>query len=270
MLAQRIWVGLVLIPVGVLTILLGGWSYLAIILIFLGMAAWEYTHIFRIGGHQPATAVVVGGTILLTLGRAHSEFASAPWLLSLLTLAAMAYHLWKYERGRDQAALDFALTIGGFMYLGWIGAYFLSLRSLPQGEWWTLIILPSVWVADTAAYFIGRRWGRHKMTPRLSPHKSWEGYIAGVIGAMLFGWLLTLLFSQITSLPDVFPAWKGVFLGFVMGTAPILGDLGESMIKRQFGVKDSGHSLPGHGGFFDRIDSWLWAAVIGYSLLSLV
>jgi phosphatidate cytidylyltransferase len=105
------------------------------------------------------------------------------------------------------------------------------------------------------------------MTPRLSPKKSWEGYAGGVlfsvIGTALFaaGWQLWLgPESAITPL-------RGALVGLVMGLAPTLGDLGESMIKRQVGMKDSGTLLPGHGGVFDRIDSWLWAAPLGYYLI---
>jgi phosphatidate cytidylyltransferase len=187
----------------------------------------------------------------------------------------MAWHLVAYERGRDEAATDFAITLGGIFYLGWLGSYLISLRSLPDGLWWFLLALPAVWLADSAAYMIGKPFGKHKMTPRLSPNKSWEGYFAGII----FGTALTALLAWawqslgpalaqpgIAPGPQVNPL-NGAILGFVMSVLTTLGDLGESMIKRQVGVKDSGNILPGHGGAFDRIDSWLWAGVIAYYLI---
>jgi phosphatidate cytidylyltransferase len=150
------------------------------------------------------------------------------------------------------------------MYLGWLGAYFISLRQLPEGLWWVLMALPVVWIADSFAYLVGSRWGRRKLSPRLSPKKTWEGYLGGIAGGTLGGALLPLLW-QVWSGPDsAITPWRGALLGFVLAVLTTLGDLGESMIKRQVGVKDSGTLLPGHGGVFDRIDSWLWAGVIGY------
>jgi len=270
MLLQRILVIIVLLPIGLASIWFGGWFYLAVILAFMGIAAWEYVQLFRSGGYQPAGILVVGGAVALVLGRALTGFDSAPWILSLLILLSMAWHLLAYERGRDPSATDFTATLGGFMYIGWCGAYFVSLRSLPHGVWWVYLILGSVWAADSAAYSVGIRWGRHKLAPRLSPKKSWEGYWGGVVGGTLMGVLLAWAFGAWTPAGPLFTPWRGAVVGFLLGVIPTLGDLGESMVKRQFGAKDSGNALPGHGGFFDRIDSWLWAVVIGYALVTLL
>jgi phosphatidate cytidylyltransferase len=177
-----------------------------------------------------------------------------------------------YERGRDQSGSDFGITLGGIVYLGWIGAYFISLRALPDGKWWVLFALPVIWIADSWAYIIGVRFGRHKLSPRLSPKKSWEGYLAGVVAGTLAGALLAWAWTAVPAAwgPPTSaawpPLWKGALFGFILAALTALGDLGESMIKRQVGAKDSGKLLPGHGGVFDRIDSWLWGAVIGYYL----
>lgn len=268
MLRQRLIVALILLPLGMLAIFLGGWYFTALIAVFLGLAAWEYAHLFRAGGWQPATLLVVGGVLLLLIGRALNGFDSAPWLLSLLTLLSMTWHLVAYERGRDQSATDLAITLGGILYIGWIGGYFVSLRSLPDGQWWVLIALPAVWLADSGAYFIGRAFGRHKLSPRLSPKKTWEGYLGGIAAGVILTALFAALWQQLAG-PDVgVTPLRGALMGLVMGLFPTLGDLGESMIKRQVGMKDSSSLLPGHGGFFDRIDSWLWAAVLGYYLIT--
>jgi phosphatidate cytidylyltransferase len=144
----------------------------------------------------------------------------------------------------------------------------ISVRNLPEGQWWLLLILPAVWFADSAAYIVGSRIGKHKMAPRLSPKKSWEGYIAGVVFGTLGTALLAMLFQNYLKPDTAITPWIGLLLGFILSTLTTLGDLGESMIKRQVGVKDTGRLLPGHGGAFDRIDSWLWAAVLGYYLVS--
>ena len=172
-----------------------------------------------------------------------------------------------YERGREEAGTDFAITLSGVLYIGWLGAYLVSVRSLPEGMWWVLLVLPAIWFADAGAYFIGRAFGRHKLSPRLSPKKTWEGYIGGVVVAPIGTALLAVLWASLAGPGSAITPLDGAILGLVLGVVAPLGDLGESMIKRQFGVKDLGKILPGHGGAFDRIDLWLWAAAIGYYII---
>ncbi len=266
----RSLVVVVLLPIGLFIIYLGGWYFTLLMALVLSLAAQEYVNLFRAGGYQPSLALAIAGSLLFVFGRAWNEFESVSWIASLLILAAMAYHLVAFERGRDQAATDWGVTLGGIFYIGFVGAYLVSLRNLPEGLWWTLTVLPAVWLADSGAYLIGRKFGKHKMTPRLSPKKSWEGYFGGILFATLGTPLLCLLW-QVWAGPDsaVTPL-RGALLGFALAVITILGDLGESMIKRQVGIKDSSHLLPGHGGAFDRIDSWLWAGVVGYGLILLM
>jgi phosphatidate cytidylyltransferase len=179
----------------------------------------------------------------------------------------MTVHLVAYERGRDQAGTDFAITLSGILYIGWLGAYLVSIRALPEGVWWVLLVLPAIWIADGGAYFIGRAFGRHKLSPRLSPKKTWQGYLGGVLVGALGTALLAWLWANLSGTGTAISPLDGVILGVILAVLAPLGDLGESMIKRQFGIKDSGKILPGHGGAFDRIDSWLWAAAIGYYVI---
>jgi phosphatidate cytidylyltransferase len=185
--------------------------------------------------------------------------------------------LIEYERGREQAALDFLASVGGLAYLGWVGAYMIDLRTVPNGGWWIMLVLPVVWLVDIGAYLIGARYGAHKMTPRLSPHKSWEGFWAGAFTGALGGAFFAFAYSPWGPIyipawggplqswgPLHLPIWQGALFGLLIGLLTPLGDLGESMFKRQAGMKDSGNLFPGHGGAFDRIDSWIWAAVLGY------
>lgn len=267
MLVKRVLVTAVLLPIGLVLIYLGGWFYAGFVTLMLSLAAFEYVNLFRAAGLQPAGILVVGGTILLVAGRQFSGFQSAPWMISLLVMASMAYHLIRYEQGRDRAATDFNITLGGALYLGWIGGYLISLRSLPDGLWWVLLVLPAVWLADSGAYFIGSKFGRHKMTSRLSPKKSWEGYLGGIAVSTIGTPLLAALWSNTVNLNAAFNPLNGAILGLAISTLTIFGDLGASMIKRQVGWKDSGTLLPGHGGVFDRIDSWLWAGVIGFYVI---
>ncbi len=267
MLGKRVLVAVILLPIGLAAIVAGGWYLTALVAVFIGLAAWEYATLFHTGGFNPAVFLVVIGAILLVIGRNYNGFESASWMISFLILLAMSYHLVTYERGRDAAGTDFAITLGGIFYIGWIGAYFISLRNLPEGQWWMFVVLAGVMLADSGAYFIGRKFGRHKLAPRLSPKKTWEGYLGGIlIGVPLTALLAALIQMGVGAASGITPL-RGMLVGLVMALVPTLGDLGESMIKRQVGVKDSGNILPGHGGAFDRIDAWLWAVVIGYYLV---
>jgi phosphatidate cytidylyltransferase len=118
------------------------------------------------------------------------------------------------------------------------------------------------------AYVIGHMWGRHKLSPRLSPRKTWEGYLGGIVSGVVLTTLFAAMWQAWGSAELGITPLRGALVGLVMSVFPTLGDLGESMIKRQVGVKDSSNLLPGHGGFFDRIDSWLWAVVLGYYLIT--
>lgn len=263
---QRLLVTLILLPVGLLVISLGGFVYDAFIILVLALAGWEYISLFRAGGLRPASVLVLLGVIVLAIARAFSGFESSSWALTLFVFASLTYHLFAYERGRDQAGIDFAVTVSALLYIGWIGSYFISLRSLPNGQWWVLLVLPSVWFADTSAYLVGKKFGRHHLSQRLSPKKTWEGYLAGIVMGTLGGALFAGLWQARLGPGSGMTVPNGILMGLVLSVLTLLGDLGESMIKRQVGMKDSGNLLPGHGGIFDRIDSWLWAAVIGYYL----
>lgn len=267
MFIKRLLVTILLLPVGIAAIYLGGWVYFALVALLLVLASLEYIQLMRLGGMNPAGLLVPAGVILIALGRAVNGFESAHWMISLLLLASMAYHLVSYERGCQRAGFDFGLTLAGALYFGWIGSYLISLRSLPNGEWWVLLVLPAVWFTDAGAYLIGRRYGKRILSPRLSPKKTWEGYWGGVLSGTLGGALLGFFWQGAAEPASHIGAGAGALMGFVLATTTILGDLGESMFKRQVGAKDSGNLLPGHGGVFDRIDSWLWAAVIGYYLI---
>ncbi len=265
MLIKRIITSIILAVIGIPAIILGGVYYFALISIFLGVASWEYGRIFNKADSKVPEVLLIGCVILIVTARTFFAELAAP-ALTLSILAAMTWHLLDYENGRDRAATDFAVTTTGIVYLGWIGAYLINLRTMPGGLWWLLIVLPTVWLADMAAYFVGIRFGKHPLSPRLSPKKTWEGYWAGVVFGTLSSVGLVILWHHLGG-PAV-PWWKGAALGAALSILTTLGDLGESMFKRQAGVKDSSNIFPGHGGILDRIDSWLWGAALGYFLIS--
>jgi phosphatidate cytidylyltransferase len=252
---------LAILAIGLPVLMLGGIPYFILIAFLLVAAALEYSIMFQAAHHKPSRLVLLGGTFFVAGARAFFPAYSLP-VLEIFILLALAIHLFDYERGRDSAVIDFGITISGLIYIGWIGGYLFDLRNLENGAWWVFLALPCVWMADVGAYSIGSAYGKHKMASRLSPKKSWEGYWAGVFTAVLTG--IFFSFAYNTWGPLNVPIWQGGLLGLIIGLLTPLGDLGESMFKRQVGMKDSGNIIPGHGGAFDRIDSWLWGAVLGY------
>jgi phosphatidate cytidylyltransferase len=267
MLSKRILVLIFLIPICVGFIALGGWFFTAFMAIVLAIAAWEWGKIFKQGNNHPSTVVLILGVVLLVLSRMLTFPHLVEGLLVGIIFLATLVHLIQYEKGYDQAATDFTITIGGIVYLGWLGGHFIMLRNLPNGLWWMLLAIPAIWIADAGAYLIGRKWGNHKLSSRASPNKSWEGYIAGIFSATLLTPFIAYLWSL--RVPDI-SILQGLIIGLVVSVLAPLGDLGESMIKRQFHLKDSSHLLPGHGGILDRIDSWLWAVPIAYYAILLL
>lgn len=258
---KRVISALALLAVGFPAVVYGGLPYYLLIGFFLAAAGWEYVVMTTASGARSPRWLVVGGVVVITATRFFFPNYASP-ALAFSVLALMIFHLVDYERGRDQAGTDFAISAGGLAYVGWVGSYLLDIRAVENGGWWVMFILPTIWCVDTGAYMLGAVYGKHRMTPRLSPKKSWEGFAAGVLTSILGGGFFAYAYS--TWGPLNLSIWQGALFGLVVGLLTPFGDLGESMLKRQAGMKDSGKILPGHGGAFDRIDSWVWGAVLGY------
>ena len=264
MLRERIAFILLLLPIFVWVIVEGDWLFACVVSLILGWAALEYGRLFQRGKFRPSLPILVFGSAGLGLSRFAFQFSYSEVQIVGLILLALLWHLLSYERGVDTAAVDLAITLAGILYLGWLGGYLISLRMLEDGQWWVLLALPVVWLADTAAYFTGKAIGRHTFSPRLSPKKTWEGYIAGIFAAILAGFALTHLWLIAAGPSSSLTPQRGLVLGMMIGSLAPIGDLAVSMVKRQFLSKDTSKLIPGHGGVLDRIDSWLWAGVLGY------
>jgi len=263
-LGQRLISAAILIPLVVGTVLLGGWWLTGFIAIFVALAGWELARLFAIGGYHPWVFLVPFGCASLVVIRMIAGINGSAALLGGLGLASMAFHTLAFEHGIKTSASDFLITIGGIFYLGWLAAYIISIRQLVDGQWWTLLILLAIAMADAGAYFIGSAIGKHKMLPLVSPKKTWEGYLGGILIGTFIAVSFAIWFH--TFAPAI--TWqKGIVIGVIISSLAPLGDFGESMLKRQFGQKDSSQFIPGHGGFLDRIDSYLWAAILGYYLV---
>jgi phosphatidate cytidylyltransferase len=268
MLRERTAIVILLFPILAWMIADGGWFFTAAVAIVLALAAKEFGQLFHAYQLRPSIPLLVLGTLGLSIARFLGGFEISVPVLTMICLLAMAWHLVDYELGAPRSGSDFAITVTGIIYLGWIGSYLISIRSMPDGKWWFLIALPAVWLADTAAYFIGGWIGRHKLSPRLSPKKSWEGYLAGIITGVLSGILFALLWRVGAGTTSTVTPMRGLVVGGILAALAPLGDLGISMIKREMQVKDTGNLLPGHGGALDRLDTWIWAGVLGFYFVS--
>jgi phosphatidate cytidylyltransferase len=264
MLRQRLITATVLIPLGIGLIYVGGWALAVLLALFYGLAAYELGRIFEIGGHKPAVWLLTAACGLMPL--AQYAFGTLGSMLTIIALVLVStfWFVVRYEAGQEGAALDFMITLGGALYIGGLGVFLIAMRDLPNGMHWLVLVIAAVGLADTGAYWIGSRLGKHKFAPRTSPKKTWEGYFGGILFSTLGGWGFASLWHL--AVPAM-TGLDGIILGLVMGILCPLGDLGESLLKRPFGLKDSSHLLPGHGGMLDRIDSWLWAGVLGYILV---
>ena len=276
MLIKRVITAFGLAIVGIPAMYFGGYYYFALITFLLGVAAWEYGRMFTKAGYKIPGLLLIGCVVLIAVVRELLMDPAAAALrinfppdlagaaLTLSVFAAMTWHLFDYEKGRDRAASDFAVTTAGIVYMGWIGSYLIDLRNMSGGLWWLAIVLPTIWVTDMGAYFVGSRFGKHQLSRRISPKKTWEGYWGGVLFGTLTAAGLTILWHSFSFQGPAIAWWQGAALGAALSAFSILGDLGESMFKRQAGVKDASNFFPGHGGVLDRIDSWMWGAALGY------
>jgi phosphatidate cytidylyltransferase len=278
-LAQRILSAAILLPLIIVLVWWSVWSVAGAVVVATVIGLIELYGAFRQGGFHPRTAVGIGAALLVILAITLQPFVSFDLLLPAVTLAIVVGLVVELAYQNQEGSLpSWALTLAGALYLAWLFGHFILLRSLTTplvdtvfkqlgmapGVAWIYCICAITWIQDTAAYFVGRRFGRNKMAPVLSPKKTWEGAAGGLLGSILAGVVcVPLLGLPITLL-------AGGLLGLVGGIVGPLGDLSESLIKRQVGLKDAGNLIPGHGGILDRADSLLFTAPLLYYLIKLL
>lgn len=261
-LAKRVSVALWGIPLLLYICYAGGYFFLAFVLIVNGMALWEFYAMFEgksIHAHRPA------GVVLSSLYLLGVFFFPAYWQPFTLLIVAV-FLLLHLTRPQGLASSNTAYSIAGFMYISVLLATLLMLRLyfekwVPSaagvshaGGFYIIVMFAAIWICDTAAYFGGKALGRHKLAPNVSPNKTVEGGLFGLIFGILSFWALGKLF-----LPGL-SATHTLLAGAVVGVLGQLGDLIESRFKRDAGVKDTSALLPGHGGFLDRFDSIIFVS----------
>ncbi len=236
------------------------WTFYALVAVVILVAAWECYTLLAVKGARPLRALGLVGCLAVTGSFAYpAPWPSALLSLTLLTTAVIAASMWR--RADPAAMLETAgSTLFPVLFVALTLGYTVALRALPGEDATDLLLLLALCVmaGDTAAFYFGSRFGRHRMAPVLSPKKSWEGAAAGVCASIGGALVAHAWFYQ--RLPIV----HAVALGALLAGAGILGDLAESMVKRAAGAKDSSGLLPGHGGLLDRTDSLLFASPLLY------
>ena len=275
MLGTRVLTALILIPLVLAALFLLpplGWGTAALAAIAVAAVEWA-----RLAGLGPraqslfaAGVVAIGAAALLVPA---AGFGNGGWptpVLAALCAPAIAFWLllapvWLRKNVRPSSAAAMAL-IGAVVL---IGAWAAVVQLQARGPWLVLAAMAVVWIADTAAYFSGRAFGRRKLAPAISPGKSWEGVYGALIAVAVYALALVPLAQRAGYAADVSPASIAIWIAVMMGLTllSVAGDLVESLLKRHAGVKDSGTILPGHGGLLDRIDALL-AAMPAAALLA--
>lgn len=300
---KRVVTAAILVPLVVIALFKSPlWLFMLLVLGVAALAAREYLNLAEAQGFRPFRALSYVFLVCLfgfvTWGSLEVVRQMPSWLngvsmvavISGLLLVAAPFVLMIASMRRDPLSRSLPDAAVSFLMLPYVGLSLVCLaltRAYENGALFVLILLLVVWTGDIAAYYVGRAIGKHKLAPRVSPGKSWEGAIASVLGAVVISVLLLhfssaiyLALSQIhlldipgsalytpsysTGLLATAPVWLAVLFGLGVNVAAQLGDLVESALKRGAGVKDSGTLLPGHGGVLDRIDALLFAAPMGW------
>jgi phosphatidate cytidylyltransferase len=251
---SRILVAVVGLPAVLGVVWLGGWWLWALAAVAGLIALHEFYVMAR-----PLRPLVLAGYTGLVLTLLGEQLGGTIWMLGgFLTTLALAFLLKGISETRQSLTVAVATTVLGTAWIAFGLAFVLLLREIPEhGRLAVFTVLLAVFAADTMAYFVGRLIGRHKLAPVLSPGKTWEGLVASTVTAILVAFFA--LYHQ-----DFLTIGESLVLGAVIAVAAPVGDLFESAVKRDLGVKDSGRLLAGHGGMLDRLDAPLFAAVASY------
>jgi phosphatidate cytidylyltransferase len=266
MLKHRVITAAVGVPLVILAIWFGDpWFSLLIAAAALA-GTYEFYHMANFDRRDPLLYLGLLWALALVLSPHYRNPDVLPIVITAVMLISLIWLL--LPPSKEKAFHDWAWTIVGALYVGWMLSYWLNLRGLEDGRNWVYLAMLTTFANDTGAFFIGRARGKHKLAPAISPAKTWEGAIGGlvsaILGAIIIAVVLKLISNLISTSPFAFKYWQIILLGFLVGLFAQLGDLVESLLKRNMGVKESGDLLPGHGGILDRFDSLIFVGAVVY------
>ena len=286
-LTRRVLFGVIAAPLGVIVVFYGGWALAALLAIVSALGAWEFFRIARATGLTPMEdiGIPLAGVVPLFVHARYLRLYELP--LSAMAVAVLAIlGITIFTRGVSGKPLGAAAsTVFGVLYTGGMLSFGYAIRyhdyviegvrvplgSVAVASGGLLLLLPLLltWASDIGAFFVGRAFGKQKLMPSVSPGKTVAGAIGGLVVTVIVGWLYTrFVLAPTTQLAFV---RGGVFIfGFLVSVAAQVGDLAESLLKREAGMKDSSHIIPGHGGVLDRFDSLLFVLPVSYVLFNML
>ncbi len=257
--ATRMLTGFIMGTIVMGCIMLGSYYLLALLIFIVFVGSREYVKILEHKGFYPSLKIIIAsGLIIAFIMFLHS----VEYIALALTVCSFAAFMWVLFRGRQPYIANVATTILGFVYCGYFPLHLLLLRDLHSSQFhdglgFVVMMFTAILLTDVGCYYAGSKFGKHKLAPVISPNKTIEGSVGGVICAII-GAIVIGYFIQGVQL------YTSFFAGLACTVFAQIGDLCESLIKRDAGVKDSGHSLPGHGGFLDRCDSFIFTIPVMY------
>ena len=262
MLKYRVITGAVGVPLVILAIWFGDpWPWFTLLIAAAALAGtYEFYKMANFDRREPFLYLGLLWALALVLNPHYISLDVLPIVITATTLISLIYLLCRPSK--EGAFRNWAWTIVGALYVGWMLSHWLSLRGLEDGRNWVYLAILTTFANDTSAYFIGRARGKHKLAPAISEGKTREGAIGGLICAILGAVVIATVLNLIS--PFTFKYWQIILLGFLVGLFAQLGDLVESLLKRNMGVKESGNLLPGHGGILDRFDSLIFVGAVVY------
>ncbi len=260
MLKQRVITVLIAAPFLIASLLTSHTIAFKLVVVFcVGAALWEFFTLISLPRNEKTYAMGLGsfhlGFVLFC------PFFPEKALSEISSLLILLFAYFCFCPGKIEGAIGrIAAIFVGILYVGTFGGLIGLIRDWENGLFWVFFLLGTVWMNDTAAYFAGRAFGKHKLAPQVSPGKSIEGFFGGMAGSWLGFFVFWIIFGRPIGVS------QGLVLATVVAVVGPIGDLSESLLKRSVGAKDSGTMIPGHGGMLDRIDALLFAAPVVYFL----
>jgi phosphatidate cytidylyltransferase len=261
---KKIWTALIIIPPFVLLIALGPsilFTLMVLITILIGLIEYNALALPQSGQIQRLAGIALG--LILSVLFVYGEGKHFSPFIVLMIFLLCVLHLATVER-LSSVVSNLGTTLFGIFYIGFLLSHIILIRNQTDGRAWVLFLIITVWAGDIIALYGGTLFGRHKLYPKISPNKTYEGLLGAVVGSVVIGFFYVSLF-----LPH-FNKGACILVTIAMGLLGQLGDFTESMIKRSAQVKDSGSLFPGHGGVLDRIDSFLFPTPFLFYLLPLL
>jgi len=266
MMRKRVFSALVGLPILGFLVWYGGLTFLIFCTGVIIVSLFEFYDMLHSKGIRTLriTGVIFAIVLCLCAYWGKTEYMNA----SLTFILILFLSLQLLAREPRASVANLSNTLLGLLYIGWLFSYLIVLRKLPMGKECLFALLLITWIGDSGAYIVGTKWGRHKLIPRISPKKSIEGagggLVSSLLAALLTRWLFITPLASRWFNPLDLSITHYVVLGLLLGTVGQVGDLAESLLKRDAKVKDSSRIIPGHGGFLDVIDSLLFTAPVMY------